>query len=286
VGALLKSAGPFPDLRVKHVIPAGYSGSAATVRKYISSQHFQNRMAGGSPIYDGYFPQQVSVSTCATPIADLDVPVIEVQGEREMIQTFIRCGSLGYRRPDGDLYRLYEVPGQPHLGTREKDNEGAPFYNTWVWVYPGDSFATTDPNIATQFPFTHICNMGLRNLIAWIDGVVPPKADRIQLEADGKTIMRDEFGNALGGVRTSYFEVPIATYVSSSTNNPAMPSARCDMIGYQLKFSKEQLVELYRNHGGYVSRVNRYLDKLVREGWYLKEDADELRVEAAQSDVP
>ncbi len=58
------------------------------------------------------------------------------------------------------------------------------------------------------------------------------------------------------------------------------------MIGYQVKFTKEELVELYGNHGGYVNRVNRRLNELVREGWYLKEDADELRVEAAHADVP
>lgn len=279
VGALLKSnssAGPLLDLHVRKVILGGYSNTGATVRDFIFNKHYQTRLPGGGPIYDGYFPQQTAVGSAPTAIPDLDVPVIEIQGESEVIRTFQRgYNQLGFRRPDSDSYRLYEVAGLMHLTSRPGDGF---FPVPWICAEP----------VRSAFPTRHILNMALRNLVLWLDGVVPPKADRIQLEADGRTVVRDEFGNAVGGVRTSYLDVPIATYGAVNTAVPGVtqPGARCDFIGYQINFTEEELSELYRNHGGYVNQVDRRLNELVRKGWYLKEDADELRVEAGHADVP
>jgi hypothetical protein len=278
VGALLKSNlgdGPLPDLNVSHVALAGYSNTGAVLRSFIAEKHYNDRLSDGGPIYDGYFPQQTAVGSAPTPIPDLDVPVIEIQGESEVIRTFQRgFDQLGWRRPDSDSYRLYEVPGQPHLNERE--GEGLPV--PYVCV----------ETVRSQFPLRHVASMALRNLIEWLNDSIPPKADRIHLEEDGRTIVRDEYGNAVGGVRTSYLDVPIATYGAVSTNDPDAnrPSDRCDFLGYQIDFTREQLNDLYKNHGGYLNRVNRRLDELVRDGWYLKRDADELRTEAAHADVP
>lgn len=301
VGALLKSnlpSGPLPDLHVRHVIFAGYSGSALEVRNYITNEvlNLDARMPDGSPIYDGFYPQEAAVQAPLAPIPDLDVPVVEIQGEREVeryLQLF-GAGSLTYRRPDSDVYRLYEVPGQPHLGTRV--GELAPFYANWKCDYPGasfpynsypaGSFLTSDSSVATQFPHAFIDDMGLRNLVDWVTkGIVPPHADPIEVE--GTTVVRDDFGNALGGVRSSYLDVPIATYMAISTNDPATPpGSRCDMIGFQIKFSAAELKDLYGNHGGYVSAVNGRLNQLVKERWILKRDANQLRVEAAHANIP
>lgn len=289
VGALLKSRARGPLLAgfdVRHVIFTGYSGSSAEVRRYIANAHNQIRLADGGPIYDGFFPQQTAVGQALTPIPDLDVPVIEIQGEREVISTFIRVGSLTYRRSDGPLYRLYEVPGQPHLSTRT--GEIGPFYSNWVCVSPAGSFVTTNPTLATQFPHEFIDNMGLRNLVDWVvRGIPAPHAERIALEADGRTVARDAFGNAVGGVRSSYVDVPIASYAAISTNDPAVnqPDARCDFIGYQLRFSEDELRRLYGDHGGYVSRIARRLEELVAQSWIRADDARTLLIEAAQADV-
>ena len=43
------------------------------------------------------------------------MPVVELQGERELLVTVAVYGSLGYRRRDSSTYRLYEVAGMSHV---------------------------------------------------------------------------------------------------------------------------------------------------------------------------
>ena len=61
-----------------------------------------------------------------------------------------------------------------------------------------------------------------------IEGVAPPRAERIELLADrddgpcGRSpeavpAARDEYGNALGGVRSPNVDLPTATYSPRST---------------------------------------------------------------------
>jgi Alpha/beta hydrolase domain len=287
VGALLKSRrgrlspgalspGPLRDVRAKHVILGGYSNTGAVVRDFIATKHDQTRLPSGDPVYDGYFPVQTAVGSAPTAIPDLDVPVLEIQGESELIRTFERgFDQLGYRRPDGPTYRLYEVAGLSHVTSR-----------------PGPGFVPAvfpcvEPT-RSLFPQRHVWSNALKNLVVWVDrGFAPPMADRIALAADGRTVVRDEHGNAVGGVRTPYLDVPIATHGAVSTNVPGSPpSNRCDFYGYQVDFPREKLVQLYGDHAGYVRAVNHSVKSLVRKRWYLRQDAAELRAEAAQADVP
>ena len=284
VGALLKANARdklLSGLHVRNVIFAGYSGSAAEVRGYIAHEHFQVRLRRGRPIYDGYFPQQTAVGSAPTPIPNLDVPVVEIQGERELINTFQRVGHLGYRRADGPRYRLYEVPAQPHLPTRSA--ELAPFYRGWTCVSPRGPFSVADPTIATQFWHGAISDMGLRNLVRWVaDGVPAPSAARIRLI--GHTVVRDRYGNAVGGVRSSYVDVPFASYAALSINY--QPGTRCDMIGYQFRLGAATLKHLYPTHASYVRRVRVDLARLQTQGWITAQDAAAELREAARANVP
>jgi alpha/beta hydrolase family protein len=69
-----------------------------------------------------------------------------------------------------------------------------------------------DPN---PFPFAYVANAAFANLMQWIDrSVPPPRADRIEVtDTTPVQIARDDSGNALGGVRTPYLDVPTGTYV-------------------------------------------------------------------------
>jgi hypothetical protein len=131
-------------------------------------------------------------------------------------------------------------------------------------------------------------SMALRNLMDWLGSGTPPaRVERIQLEPDGRTIMRDEHGNAVGGVRTTNLDVPVATYGAVSTNAPETPpGSRCDFLGFQVDFTNEKLRQLHRNHGRYVHAVSRRLRELVRDRLYLKGDAREVLDEAVHADVP
>jgi hypothetical protein len=56
--------------------------------------------------------------------------------------------------------------------------------------------------------------------------------------------------------------------------NVAVPGTLCNQSGRQERLPDDVLQALYRNEGQYVSRFNRRLMELVREGWWPKEYAD------------
>jgi hypothetical protein len=113
--------------------------------------------------------------------------------------------------------------------------------------------------------------------------VAAPSAARIEVEPDGRTIARDEHGNARGGLRSIQLDVPTARYVAVSTKNPAYDGdfGRCDMIAHMVPFSREKLAALYGTPEELVRRVSRRAQELVEEGAVLAADAEEIEAEAA-----
>ncbi len=279
VGALLRRhrGGLLPGVHVRHAILGGWSATAVEVRNFIGSPR-ATATVGGRRVYDGFFPAQAAVGSEAAPIPDVGVPVIEVQGERELLETLRRFGRLGYRRGDSATYRLYEVPGLAHVSS-EPDNPAAVFSLALRCDWPAGA-------TPSEFRQTHVWQMALDNLARWIErGIPAPHADRIRLAPDGTTVVRDRDGNARGGVRTTIVDVPTATIVPTSLNPGGLPGNPCAYIGYQLDFPREVLEGRYHTHGGYVRRVARVARSLVRHHWLLAPDARNEVVTAVRSAV-
>src|SRR5262245_35927618 len=137
------------------------------------------------------------------------------------------------------------------------------------------------------FPFRDVTNAALAGLTAWVTGgAPPPHAAPIELTSTPPvTVARDAFGNALGGVRTPFLDVPAATYVPTDTALPG-GSGFCPLYGYNIPFSHTVLGTLYNNHGDYVHRVVQQADHLVKAGFWLRPDAEAIKTQAAQGDVP
>ena len=139
------------------------------------------------------------------------------------------------------------------------------------------------PNTLSYDPAT---NAALRHFWSWMrDGVAPPEQDRVELSAEelmaGQLEMvRDEFGNALGGIRLPDFAVPTATHVGASVG--PVP----DLAGSSIPFTPERLHALYPDHAAYVERYNRAVDEGLAKGFLLEEDAERLRARAAARMVP
>jgi hypothetical protein len=145
-----------------------------------------------------------------------------------------------------------------------------------------------DPN---PFPFSNVENAAFADLTAWIGPkqTPPPHADPI--EVDTSTIpphvARDAFGNARGGVRTPFLDVPTAQYVPIDTvAHVTAFSGFCILYGFSVPFSETTLQSLYGSHGDYVSQVNRASNSLVQEGFWLQPDARAVRQQAVHSSVP
>ena len=275
VGRLLKSEqSPLPGAESLYM--TGHSRSAGPSWLYMDTHHELFRLGDGDPIYDGFFPETSRTAARFGPFPDVDVPTIQLNSELEVEEVFAQDG-IDYRKPDSDdpdrPFRLYEVAGMHHNPSR-----GNPLFEG----------ADICVNPLNGFPYQPVVSMGLDHLIRWVDdGTAPPRAERISvIGGPGGEIEVDEHGNAVGGVRTTYVDVPIATFspLNEAGTPPAPGSQFCGVFGSQIPFSQDELRSLYRNHGGYASRVNRRLGELVKEGWYLRQFAPELRREAAEFD--
>ena len=270
-----------PGVRVTDAILGGWSQTSVQVRSFIASSGGRATV-NRQRVYDGYFPAQAAVGTGGGaklgPIPDVGVPVVELQGERELLVTLQIYGSLGYRRPDGATYRLYEVPGMSHINYEPDDPVSAYARSLQCDWPPGASPST--------FKQTQVWDMALDNLVRWVSHRIPaPRAQRIELEPDRKTVVRDANGNALGGLRTVFVDVATATIVPTSLAPGGVVANPCAYAGYQLDFSQTKLNQLYRTHAGYVASVVTDANKLVGEHWLLPASASKLIAEAKGSSV-
>jgi hypothetical protein len=148
----------------------------------------------------------------------------------------------------------------------------------------------------TDFPLEYIMNGAFANLEAWVrdpQGHTPP-ADRfwIKLHPEYHYPLTDNYGNAVGGVRTPYLDVPIATYHEYST--PV--GGRCGLMGYKVPFDDSLLKDLYCicfwgfcfSCNRYVPQVEDAVDELVQDGFITADDGERIitEAEAIQSQLP
>lgn len=284
VGAAIKaSQGSFEDAGVVRVVLAGHSQTGSVATYCIRDAHHVQRLADRSSAYDGYFPSGFPFE----PIRDVGVPVVQVMCDGDIAQPdfAIRPGYEGrrYRREDsdgpGDRYRLYELAGVPHMGTRH-----APYDDPALWkaTHP-DEGVVIGPRM-NSLPHFELFAMGLHHLVEWVArGTVPPRAERIEVGPDGY-FTKDELGNTRGGVRCVQLDVPHSTYRSTPLNPDGTPTYL--LVGSDEPFDAQQLAKLYQDVSGYTRRHDRRLAELVSEGWLLAEDAEGMRCEARRIEIP
>jgi hypothetical protein len=212
---------------------------------------------------------------------DLAEPIIDVQAEGDI--TVLRSHLA--RQPDTANVRLWEVAGGAHADehTLSRQNPPAP-------SAPG-SPCTFRLNSASTFA---VVSAAVAALDTWLEvGVAPRPAPRIVLGDDPAAtdpVVRDEHGNALGGIRLPEIVAPIATV--NGIANPAPPGAPplfqgfCRLFGQTHPFSAEKLADLYPTHEDYVNQFVQAANRAVRNGFVLPEDAEVFKQTAAAADVP
>jgi hypothetical protein len=278
IGALVKTVakdGPFAGLKIRHSFLMGTSQSSGALVQYLRT-HAVERMPDGSAIFDGFFPTSVVGNN---PIPQIDVPLIQMNTQTEVNAT----AAMGnkYRRPDtdekGNQYRLYEMAGMPHNDSREN-----PTYTPNPCDKP-----------VTRFPAGGMMAMGLDHLIQWVDkGKVPPRADRIMV-VDG-TIATDPFGNAKGGVRNPYVDVPVAQYsvpnvatgsrANVQINGQQAASFYCSIAGFEIPMKPVDVAQRYGTPDKYRKQVNESLKNLTKDGWFLPVYSKQVQSDAMTID--
>ncbi len=268
VGRLIKSrTGPFAAYDVKRVTLMGTSASSGTVRTYLAA-HPTLRMPDEKPIFDGFL---LTSTNGNTPLPVVDVPMIQMPTQTEVV-TWAEQG-IAYRRPDsdepGNRFRLYEVAGMPHNNSRE-----SPGFQNDPCTLP-----------VTDFPAGAFTALALNHLVQWIDkGTVPPRAPYIEVDrnvtGDGSHLALDEHGNARGGVRNVWVDVPTASNGVMGKGKTTATDRLCLLAGTKVPLPDATLRKLYRDKADYVSRVERRLKELVAMGWFLPEYVDAVLADA------
>jgi hypothetical protein len=306
VGALLKSRGPRPlaGFNVQYLYLTTQDAAHQT---YINAIQPRAVLADRRPVYDGHVsksgnrPGRIRRCAAAPPAGDprnitrnAGVPVINVLQENDVL------GRLAVRRPDSDepmdRYRLYEVPGTAHSGdapyrwaTARMDDHAAaggevamrrisaaiePFTLGLPLREPGRCLPS---EMVTPQPLhSYIFHSSFANIDRWVrEGTPAPRAARVEVRNEGTpkaTLARDQFGNALGGVRSPFVDVPTATYHDDHGSNPGCGGN----FGYSEAFDWARLEATYGSYKGYVSKLTEAVNRAVKERWLTESDGRKI----------
>jgi Alpha/beta hydrolase domain len=250
---------PFGD-KVSVVVNYAASGGTTFLARYIDYHHQAAMLPDGRPAFDGYY---IAVGILPQSRPDKS-KLVYVMSESD---TMTNLRLRGEDPPDTDdpAFRVYQVPGCGHFLS-------APL--------PGAAAIPVDRAMPEGVrPFDKINKpilWGIWNsLFEWIERGKPmPSAPRLKIdEAAPDHLARDAHGNALGGLRTPWLDVPDGVYIASvSRQNPLG-------AGYR-PFGEAKMIELYGSRKAYVDRVNARIDEMVRDGWVLPQDADLMKLKA------
>ena len=94
--------------------------------------------------------------------------------------------------------------------------------------------------------------------------------------ADGAFVV-DERGNARGGVRTAWVDVPVATL----TGNPPGGGSFCGLFGTTELFDDATLAELYPDKATYLDAMTESVNGSVADGFLRPADAELILDNAA-----
>ncbi|NGY04950.1 alpha/beta hydrolase domain-containing protein [Solimonas terrae] len=294
---------PLGGLQLQRLIATGESQSATRLTTFI------NAFGPRTDLFDGYFIHSrlgfipdfggASAPLSQTPQADITTPdvvrfrtdlarpVMDFQTETDL---FV-LGAYSSRQADSRYFRLWEVPGAAHADTYLTNDgftdEGGDVATAQVYETkkPGPVGSCPEPiNSAPQHHF--VAQAAMRALNAWlVDGIAPPKAPRMQVNAAGDGVLRDANGNALGGIRSPYLDVPTAV-LSGENSSTQDDGGICFLVGKTALFDTATLQSLYADHDHYVAAVRSAAQDAVDKGFLLDEDATLIETAAEQSSVP
>ena len=242
---------PTGNKTVRYVAAAGASQSASRLTTFINDGY--NR--GGIDVFN--------ITRGGGPFEDFSTPIFQLNEE-----------GLDQHHPDSSRYRLWEEAGTAH----------APMA-WWGYVWRMQMEHGGVPGAPDAVDAACSVNRGRvdysgRALAYWTNqyllrGKLPPSAPRIERDAAGEPV-RDEHGLAVGGLRHSFVEVPVA-YNSAEG---------CPLWGTYEAWTDGQIRSLYPTHAAYVSKVRAWSDFEVKKGWLLPQDRDDAVREAQRFAAP
>lgn len=293
IPAFLKSneeSNPLKEWGVKYVYLTGWSQSCSYITRFVTSFEKPDNHA-----YDGYLSTG-GVRSLSTPLNRYEstkpvdsyqkrlnmspAPVIELNTESEAGDEY---GFEGYsaRRIDSDdpafRYRYMDIAGGCHdavdtcMAYNSFDEDILKAMGGVGGGPPGNSFCMNDYH--KYFAF----HVALRNLYLWCEKGMPPKKyERMRQDAKGR-ILKDAFGNSIGGLRTPMIDYPVCTYYNwSERTDPATGEMTINALaGREENFSPEFLQELYTDLKHYREFARADAERLAADGQLIPEDVED-----------
>lgn len=201
----------------------------------------------------------------------VDVPVVDFETQhdaqgwsREVISGvfYTSQGGASVRRPDADSptdkYRLFEITGASHSSAQVDECGGAPS------SFPGPLFARA----------------AVAQLYRWAEqGIAPPEVDRIEMDVLDivSTPSADEAGNARGGVRSPFVDVPLVRYQVVAGGSGLI----CAFVGTETALPADVLASRYGNVEIYMEQFTSSLDATIEAGFLLAADRARVLDDAA-----
>jgi hypothetical protein len=279
---------PLGGLEVEYMIGVGESQSAGRMATYVNAIHptidlfdgflIHSRASGAAPLSQ---PPQAEVAAPypAAIRGDFPEPVLGFEAEGDIFG----LSREGVPQPDGDNYRLWEVPGNAHFDV--------------YGVVKGPEDRGDDPGVAEVIesfdagasgliecdrpindgPGHWVLKAAINALDRWVrTGEPAPMAERIPRNAQRTDVQRDEYGNAIGGIRTPYVDAPVATLSGYGQTG----SSFCFLFGTTTLFDETTLAMLYPTRQDYIDAVDASTDSAVEKGFILPEDGALIKEQA------
>jgi hypothetical protein len=264
----VRETGVLGNLRrgVRTVIAAGVSQSAGRVSVFLNAiQPRAAAVADAALLYVGGERMRT----------DLGLPVFKVLSETEFTAP-ASANEISSLQPDTNRMRTWSVAGTSHsdwasfavrYALLQRDQPTAPLRD-----------GCNRPS-RSRIPDRYTISAAIHHLAGWARrGAVPPTAPLITLAADGVTVVRDDRGNALGGLRLAPFAVPVA--LDTGTNEGA---GLCFLNGTHIPFDRATLHALYPDRQTYLRQFARAVWQNVRDGYVMPADALEMLRDAHSS---
>jgi hypothetical protein len=271
-------------LRPTTVLAAGESQSAMRMTTYVNAVHPL------ADIYDGFLVHSrgngsagvsEDVAEGENPVppivhirGDLDDPVLQFETESDLFL----LGFRDARQDDTDGLRTWEVAGTAHA---DASTVAYGVESGREWNTAEDPDFTSACGRLNEGPQGPVLRRALSDLRTWVtDGTAPATSPSIEL-TDG-AVVRDEHGNAQGGIRTPAVDVPIATH---SGERPGGGNIFCMLFGQTTGFDAAKLASLYPTPEDYVTKVEAAADAALEAGFLLEDDAAAFVTAAETADI-
>jgi len=267
---------PLGGLEPRLMIATGGSQSAMRLGSYLNIADQRDAVFDGffllvhwgmcpyppdQSLMESFRPIGGGLTAGSAAIADRHrVPVLVLNSESEVMNEY------PVRQEDSGSFRFWEMAGTAHAGA----DVGGEMDSIMVRDGLGPLVVSEDRNLVD---WSYVRNAALEHLVSWASGGPPPRSfPPIEIDDSHEpAIRRDEFGNALGGLRLPELVVPTAAHSGTNMGNPVAALA-----GQSTPLSDNQIRTLYPDSSTYLRAWDAAVNELVVQELVLECDLEPL----------